>query len=121
MHDTGEEQKYRAKAEIMIRKFWSWCALATTPRVSLAFGGQLTHRLSNPSGSSTSLLFSSMYSTDSESFRPKRGDKIQVEVISFGPLGASVVVVGKGHEQSNLIAADDEPLGSGLISQKEIR
>jgi predicted RNA-binding protein (virulence factor B family) len=49
------------------------------------------------------------------------GDKVQVEVVSFGPLGASVEVIGKGHgEDADLLPADAEPYGTGLILQKEI-
>lgn len=49
------------------------------------------------------------------------GDKIQVEVISFGPLGASVSVVGMGHgDDVNLLPVDAEPYGTGLIVQQEI-
>lgn len=50
----------------------------------------------------------------------KSGDKIQVEVISFGPLGASVEVIGCGHGVSDLISEDQPVLGRGLILQKEI-
>jgi len=49
----------------------------------------------------------------------KAGDCIQVEVTSFGPLGASVAVVGLGHE-GELLPVDQEPYGYGLISQREI-
>ncbi len=49
------------------------------------------------------------------------GDKIQVEVISFGPLGASVGVVGIGHGDSvPLLPVDAEPYATGLILQQEI-
>lgn len=48
-----------------------------------------------------------------------QGDPIQVEILSFGPLGASVAVVGIGHGD-NLLPVDKEPLGFGLILQKEI-
>ena len=47
------------------------------------------------------------------------GDPIQVEVISFGPLGASVSVVGLGHA-GELLPVDAEAYGYGLILQKEI-
>ena len=50
----------------------------------------------------------------------RRGDSVQVEVISFGPLGASVHVVGMGHSPDNLIPESQPPLGNGLVLQKEI-
>ena len=53
----------------------------------------------------------------------RRGDKVQVEVVNFGPLGASVEVIGLGHgpQAQYIIDADDaEPLGFGLVLQKEI-
>lgn len=51
----------------------------------------------------------------------KAGDKVQVEVLSFGPLGASVHVIGRGHgDDAILLGSDEEPLGTGLILQKEI-
>lgn len=53
-------------------------------------------------------------------FQP--GDKIQVEVVQFGPLGASVEVIGLGHgDDVPLLPADaPEAYGYGLILQKEI-
>ena len=52
-------------------------------------------------------------------FRP--GDKIQVEVTSFGPLGASVDVIGIGHGVDvPLLEPDEPPYATGLILQKEI-
>ena len=53
-------------------------------------------------------------------FRP--GDKIQVEVVNFGPLGASVEVIGLGHGDSvPLLPADaPEAYAYGLILQEEI-
>jgi predicted RNA-binding protein (virulence factor B family) len=46
---------------------------------------------------------------------------VQVEVVNFGPLGASVEVIGLGHgPQAQYIPADDPPLGVGLVLQKEI-
>ena len=49
------------------------------------------------------------------------GDTIQVEVVSFGPLGASVDIVGVGHEADSLIGEEDPPFGTGLVLQLEIR
>lgn len=64
------------------------------------------------------------FSTDSnlQDIMPpfKSGDKIQVEVISFGPLGATVEVIGNGHGEEDLISEDQPALGRGLILQKEI-
>mmetsp|Transcript_496 Transcript_496/g.818 ORF Transcript_496/g.818 Transcript_496/m.818 type:complete len:250 (+) Transcript_496:96-845(+) len=48
------------------------------------------------------------------------GTAIQIEVMSFGPLGASVEVVGEGHNPDNLISETAPALGRGLILQKEI-
>jgi len=51
-----------------------------------------------------------------------RGDKIQVEVVKFGPLGASVEVIGhNSHNEKDLIPEGEQPLGYGLILQKEIK
>lgn len=52
----------------------------------------------------------------------RAGDKIQVEVVNFGPLGASVEVIGLGHgDDVPLLPADaPEAYGYGLILQKEI-
>jgi hypothetical protein len=52
-------------------------------------------------------------------FQP--GDKIQVEVISFGPMGASVEIIATSHDPDDLISEDEPPLASGLILQKEIQ
>jgi len=54
------------------------------------------------------------------SFRP--GDKIQVEIVNFGPLGASVEVIGIGHGDDAPLLPSDAPeaYGYGLILQKEI-
>jgi len=54
------------------------------------------------------------------SFRP--GDKILVEVVNFGPLGASVEVIGLGHGDDVPLLPADAPdaYGYGLILQKEI-
>ncbi|VEU43031.1 unnamed protein product, partial [Pseudo-nitzschia multistriata] len=54
------------------------------------------------------------------SFRP--GDKVQVEVVNFGPLGASVEVIGLGHGDDVPLLPVDAPeaYGYGLIMQREI-
>lgn len=54
------------------------------------------------------------------SFRP--GDKIQVEVTSFGPLGASVDVIGIGHGVDvPLLEPEEPPFAQGIILQQEIK
>jgi hypothetical protein len=50
----------------------------------------------------------------------KTGDLVQVEIVSFGPLGATAEVVGVGHSPNDLIGEDDPVLGVGLILQREI-
>jgi CvfB-like winged helix domain len=65
----------------------------------------------------SSRRFLSPSSRDDVVFKP--GDPIQVEVISFGPLGASVSVVGLGHAVE-LLPVDAEAYGCGLILQQEI-
>lgn len=59
--------------------------------------------------------------TDNVNFKP--GDKIQVEVVNFGPLGASVEVIGLGHGDNVPLLPPDspEPYGLGLIIQREIK
>jgi len=48
------------------------------------------------------------------------GTNVQVEVKSFGPLGASVDVISLSHDADDLIGDDDPPLAQGLILQSEI-
>jgi hypothetical protein len=55
----------------------------------------------------------------SPSFQP--GDAIQVEVMSFGPLGASVDIIADSHRETSIIQETEPPLGQGLILQREIR
>jgi hypothetical protein len=59
----------------------------------------------------------------------RAGDKIQVEVLSFGPLGASVEIVALGHDPDDVPAAEPESgggfggqgaIGRGLVLQREI-
>ena len=50
----------------------------------------------------------------------QRGDSIVIEVMSFGPLGASVQVVGLSHSPNSLIPEEKDALGYGLILQREI-
>lgn len=91
---------------------------ATKPVTQLQW---MIHRPSLP------ILTSRFLSTENSNFSLenslpsfKSGDKIQVEVISFGPLGASVEVIGCGHGEEDLISEDQPALGQGLILQKEI-
>lgn len=73
----------------------------------------------NPNGLKR-MYGSSRHEAEGASFR--RGDKIQVEVIFFGPLGASVEVIGhNSHNEEDLIPEGENPLGYGLILQKEIK
>ena len=53
------------------------------------------------------------------SFQP--GDRIQVEVTNFGPLGGSVDVVAKSHDANDVLAVGEEPLATGLVLQTEIK
>lgn len=64
-------------------------------------------------------LFSSTESPEDDVLKP--GDEIQVEVVSFGPLGASVDVIGISHDPDKLIPETDPPIAQGLILQKEIQ
>eukprot|EP00558_Chaetoceros_sp_UNC1202_P011396 CAMPEP_0197236178 /NCGR_PEP_ID=MMETSP1429-20130617/3386_1 /TAXON_ID=49237 /ORGANISM="Chaetoceros sp., Strain UNC1202" /LENGTH=254 /DNA_ID=CAMNT_0042694927 /DNA_START=88 /DNA_END=852 /DNA_ORIENTATION=- len=50
----------------------------------------------------------------------RRGNLLQVEVSRFGPLGASVEVIGQSHDEDDLIPQDEPPLAYGLILQEEI-
>ena len=51
----------------------------------------------------------------------KRGDKVMVEVIYFGPLGASVdVVAHNSHDNKDCIGPKEPSLGRGMILQREI-
>lgn len=57
--------------------------------------------------------------TDNHEFR--RYDKIQAEVVRFGQLGASVEVIGLGHNEEDCIGEDEPGLAYGLILQREIK
>mmetsp|Transcript_16369 Transcript_16369/g.24484 ORF Transcript_16369/g.24484 Transcript_16369/m.24484 type:complete len:273 (+) Transcript_16369:25-843(+) len=50
----------------------------------------------------------------------RKGNPILVEVVRFGPLGASVEVVGRSHSENDMIPEEEPALGYGLILQKEI-
>lgn len=79
-------------------------------------GGGIISSYSSTPGSSNE-------STTTSNVNFKRGDKVQVEVVNFGPLGASVEVIGLGHGSNvPLLPADTpEPYGIGLIIQNEIK
>lgn len=67
---------------------------------------------------------SSSYSEDGGNFEApnfRRYDKIQVEVVRFGKLGASVEVIGLGHKEEDCIGEEEPALGLGLILQREIQ
>jgi len=51
----------------------------------------------------------------------RKGNPITVEVVRFGPLGASVAVIGQSHTQDDIIPEDEPPLAHGLILQSEIK
>jgi CvfB-like winged helix domain len=50
----------------------------------------------------------------------QRGMLVIVEVMKFGPLGASVDVVAKSHDPNDVVPASADALGQGLIDQQEI-
>ncbi|KAL7455016.1 hypothetical protein ACHAWC_006598 [Mediolabrus comicus] len=69
------------------------------------------------------LLTATSSENNGELYRPKfrRGDLIQVEVINFGPLGASVdVIAHRSHDPADCISPDEPALGRGMILQREI-
>jgi hypothetical protein len=48
------------------------------------------------------------------------GSKVMLEVLYFGPLGASADVIANGHKPENVIPFEQPPLGKALIVQKDI-
>lgn len=48
------------------------------------------------------------------------GTKVQVEVVAFGPLGASVEVISKSHKPDDLLPVGKPPFARGVILQREI-
>ena len=73
--------------------------------------------------STTQTEMSSQDNNSDDLYQPtfEKGDKVQVEIISFGPLGASVdIIAHKSHDPSECIAADEPALGRGLVLQREI-
>lgn len=75
------------------------------------------HQPPTPFRHSLTRFFSALDS-DEPSFQP--GDRILVEILSFGPLGASVAVIGDSHDDASLIDENEPALGRGLILQREI-
>ena len=78
-------------------------------------------------GPLTSVVHRTLRATSSDNngelYQPKfrRGDLIQVEVINFGPLGASVdVIAHRSHDPADCISPDEPALGRGMILQREI-
>lgn len=67
-----------------------------------------------------SCRFASSSDDDSSEAVFKQGSKVQVEVVSFGPLGASVDVVGISHDSNAMLPEGAEPYAIGLIYQQEI-
>jgi hypothetical protein len=107
---------------IMRRQFapslW-WTMLATSR--TFAWTSPAPRAFPRPfPATATRPLFSSPPANTNEGDIFQPGAKVQIEVLSFGPLGASVNVIGKGHDQGDLLAEDAEPFGTGLILQKEI-
>lgn len=76
----------------------------------------------------TSALFEGKDSGDDQPTRNTKaeiagfsqGDKILVEVVSFGKLGASVNIVGRGFDDSTMVGPTEPILARGLILQQEI-
>lgn len=85
--------------------------------------GHHTDRHVNFSSRPRKPTFVQAQADDSALYQPtfEKGDKIQVEIISFGHLGASVdVVAHNSHTPADCIASDEPALGRGLILQSEI-
>jgi predicted RNA-binding protein with RPS1 domain len=102
--------------------------VALVPLHTRAFSSSLTRTHSIHHGPSTLLspwfpstrCFLSSFSNQDPVVSLKRGDAIQVEVTRFGPLGASVEIVGTSHDPNSLIGENDPTIARGLILQKEI-
>ena len=68
-------------------------------------------------------IVQSSHGDDMDYLQPdfKKGDLVMVEVIYFGPLGASVdIVAHNSHNPSDCIPQDEPALGRGMILQREI-
>eukprot|EP01083_Nonionella_stella_P026578 73197_1 len=124
----------------------SWCNVEAFSIVPTTRGYSATHRqeqqkqsllsynnvqqiLNQRDYNKVTKLQQSSYNSDSryqgsqsgQPLRFRKGDPIQVEVVRFGPLGASVEIIAhKSHEEKDLIPEGEEPMGYGLILQREI-
>ena len=103
-------------------------AFISTPKAAAVASIHSPHQLrfststvvrTTPAGSSSSLSSSTDGNFEAPNFR--RYDKIQVEVVRFGKLGASVEVIGLGHKEEDCIGEEEPALGLGLILQREIQ
>ena len=100
---------------------WAWRPIISKSRQQLI---RLTHPAQvHPSA----LLLTRLYSSSSQEQNSQsnthsfqRGDAVQVQVMSFGPLGASVDVIAASHDDDQIIPETEPPLAKGLILQKEI-
>lgn len=64
----------------------------------------------------------SHFSSSTEPSYFRKGDKIQVEILRFGPLGATVdIIAHMSHSEEDIIPDDEPALGCGLIYQQEIQ
>jgi len=118
----------------MAKKYYMDCTLFYAIIMSFLFRSSVNafatfsrHRLSSCCVAQRTLttthVASSSDDNGGEIYQPKfrRGDKIQVEIISFGPLGASVdVIAHKSHDPSDCIPPDEPALGRGMVLQREI-
>jgi hypothetical protein len=101
----------------LIRITTPWL-VASSFFVSHGFAPFFHHRRHiSSAGKSPFISFSSSGGTGE---KLQQGDAVQIEVVSFGPLGASVEVVGIGHNPDDLIPETDHSLGRGLVLQREI-
>jgi hypothetical protein len=107
-------------------------AFLNTPKAAVTSARSSLHQLPFSTSSivgsvrsaPASFSLASSYSdggVDSEAPNFRRYDKIQVEVVRFGKLGASVEVIGLGHKEEDCIGEEEPALGLGLILQREIQ
>ena len=101
-------------------------AFVSTPKAAAAPSAHQFHYFSTSSvvrkaPGSFGSLSSSNNDVNFEAPNFRRYDKIQVEVVRFGKLGASVEVIGLGHKEEDCIGEEEPALGLGLILQREIQ